>query len=129
MAIATEFINFIVPIQLIRDKYPGGWEQCLKDHKNLIGGRVWYDEYLFRDGAMNPTDIECLVDEWEAMGFEVFVEIENQKHWKDMCVFEMGGPTLPCDWIDFDQEIRAAFLKGTETGEIACRGSNNQELT
>ena len=127
MAIATEFIDFIIPIQTIRDKYPGGWEQCLKDHENLIGGRVWYDEHLFRDGAMGPADIESLVEQWEAMGFEGIVESDNQQYWKDMCVFEglFGGATLPCDWIDFDRENRTAFLKGTEPGEIACRGSNH----
>ena len=38
MAIALEFIDFVVPIALIRQKYPGGWEQCLQDHERLIGG-------------------------------------------------------------------------------------------
>lgn len=47
MAIQLEFIDFIVPRSVIEEKYPGGWVQCLKDHKNLIGGRVWYDEHLF----------------------------------------------------------------------------------
>ena len=79
MSIATEFIDFIVPIQTIRDKYPGGWEQCLKDHEHLIGGRIWYDEHLFRDGAMNSMDIEYLVERWEAMGFEGIVVENNQK--------------------------------------------------
>jgi len=32
MAINTEFIDFIIPIDTIRKKYPGGWEQCLIDH-------------------------------------------------------------------------------------------------
>jgi hypothetical protein len=127
MAITTEFIDFIVPIKTIRDKYPGGWEQCLKDHEGLIGGRVWYDEHLFRDGAMNPMDIESLVERWEAMGFEGIVIENNRKFWKDICVFEMGGATLQCDWIDFDRETRTAFLIGTQLGEIACRGSNNKE--
>ena len=68
MAIQTEFIDFIVNISAIRAKYPGGWEQCLEDHANLIGGRVWYDEYLFRDGAMNPHDIGRLVDHWSSLG-------------------------------------------------------------
>ena len=36
MAIALEFIDFVVPIALIRQKYPGGWEQCLQDHERLI---------------------------------------------------------------------------------------------
>ena len=61
MAVALEFIDFLVPIELIRQKYPGGWAQCLKDHERLIGGRVWFDEHLLRDGAMNPSDIESLL--------------------------------------------------------------------
>ena len=74
MSISTEFIDFIVPIETIRQKYPGGWEQCLKDHENLINGRVWFDDYLFRDGAMGPLDIESIVERWEAIGFEGIVE-------------------------------------------------------
>lgn len=129
MSIETVFIDFIVPIQIIRDKYPGGWEQCLKDHANLIGGRVWYDEYLFHDGAMNPRDIASLVEAWQEMGFECYRDVDGKKHWQDVCVYEgmFGGPTMPCDWIDFDRKNRIAFLKGTEPGEIACRGSNIQE--
>jgi len=62
MTIQLEFINFIVPISEIEEKYPGGWVQCLMDHENFFGGRVWYDEYLFRDGAMNPMNIEGLIN-------------------------------------------------------------------
>lgn len=40
MAIALEFIDFIVPIALIRQKYPGGWEQCLRDHEVPIEFRL-----------------------------------------------------------------------------------------
>ena len=52
MAIKLQFFDFIVPIKTIKKKYPGGWVQCLKDHDGDIGGRVWYDEHLFRDGAV-----------------------------------------------------------------------------
>jgi hypothetical protein len=52
MAVELEFINLIVPIALIKQKYPGGWEQCLDDHANLIGGRVWYDEHpIYSEGS------------------------------------------------------------------------------
>lgn len=120
MAIATEFIDFIVPIEIIRQKYPGGWEQCLKDHENLINGRVWFDDYLFRDGAMSPIDIESIVERWEAMGFEGIVEKDGMKYWKDMCVCEglLGGATLACDWLGFDPEMRSVYLVGTEVGEV-----------
>lgn len=120
MAIATEFIDLIIPIHIIRDKYPGGWEQCLKDHENLIDGRVWYDEYLFRDGAMNPMDIEHLIESWEAMGFEAIIEKNGKKYWSDMCVCEglFGGATLECEWLGMDRATRSAFLIGAEPGEV-----------
>jgi len=121
MAIVTEYLDFIVPIKVIEQKYPGGWAQCLEDHKNLVGGRVWYDEYLFRDGAMNPMDIESLVNDWTDLGFTCMVDKDGEKIWQDVCVFEgmFGGATLPCEWIDYDSQKRIAFLKGTEPGEVS----------
>lgn len=99
MAIALEFIDFVVPIALIRQKYPRGWEQCMQDHERLIGGRFWFDEHLLRDGAMNPADIEALVEEWTSLGFQPTAELDGQRIWQDCCVVEsmLGGPTLPCD--------------------------------
>ncbi len=121
MAIMTQFINFIVPIKIIEQKYPGGWNQCLKDHANLIGGRVWYDDHLFHDGAMNPMDIGSLVEEWTQMGFECISEKDGQKYWKDVCVYEamFGGATLPCDWIETDKTNRYVSLKGAPVCELA----------
>lgn len=125
MAIATEFIDFIVPIKIIEKKYPGGWAQCLEDHADALGRRVWHDDHLFRDGAMNPRDIEYLVNYWTDLGFSPTEEKNGQKVWKDVCVFEgfFSGPTLPCDWIDFDRKLHAVFLKGTPVGELNGRVS------
>lgn len=123
MAVALEFIDFIVPISVIKKKYPGGWDQCLKDHERIIGGRVWYDDHLLRDGAMNPSDIQSLVDEWTGLGFTPMEEINGEKIWKDCCVVEsiFGGATLPCDWIEFSENGQAAWLKGTIAGEVKSR--------
>ncbi len=101
MAIQTEFIDFIVSIHAIRAKYPGGWEACLRDHAPLIGGRVWYDDYLFRDGAMSPHDIGMLVEEWTALGLVGRAQVDGQDCWVDFCVHEamFGGATLPCAWL------------------------------
>lgn len=125
MAIQLEFIDFIVPRSLIEAKYPGGWLQCLTDHERLIGGRVWYDEHLFRDGAMNPMDIERLVNEWQSLGFNTHKENEDgiPIEWLDVCVCEglLGGPTLKCDWIDVDLDTQTASLKGCEQDKIVTR--------
>ena len=125
MAIACQFIDFIVPIKVIKEKYPGGWDQCLEDHAHLIGGRVWYDDHLFHDGAMNTSDISHLIYEWEGMGFTIFGYDENriENKWIDVCVYErmFGGETLACDWIDYDEESGGVFLKGTDPGKLVTR--------
>lgn len=123
MAVALEFIDFIVPIAAIREKYPGGWEQCLKDHERLIGGRVWYDDHLLRDGAMNPNDIESLIDEWTEFGFQPMEERDGERTWKDVCVVEsmFGGPTLPCEWLAIGEDGCSAYLKGTDPGPTRSR--------
>ena len=123
MAIALEFIDLVVPIALIRQKYPGGWAQCLQDQERLIGGRVWFDEYLLRDGAMNPADIESLVEEWMSLGFQPTAEVDGQRIWQDCCVVEsmLGGPTLPCEWLELSEDGRSAWLKGAQPGELKWR--------
>ncbi len=123
MAVALEFIDFIVPIAVIREKYPGGWEQCLKDHERLIGGRVWYDDHLLRDGAMNPLDIESLIEEWTELGFQPMEKRGGELRWKDVCVVEsmFGGPTLPCEWLILAEDGGSAYLKGTDPGPTRSR--------
>ncbi len=123
MAIALEFIDFVVPIALIREKYPGGFEKCLEDHGSLIGGRVWFDEHLLRDGAMNPRSIELLLKEWEGLGFQPTLMIDGNLVWNECCVIEslLGGPTLPCDWLELSSDGRSAWLKGTIPGSIKGR--------
>jgi hypothetical protein len=123
MTIALEFIDFVVPIELIRQRYPGGWEQCLIDHRSLIGGRVWFDEYLFRDGSMSPAGVEALVDEWIGLGFQPWDERDGERFWRDCCVVEsiFGGPTLHCDWLVMGEDGRSAFLKGHPDTEVVGR--------
>jgi hypothetical protein len=121
MAIAQEFIDFIVPIEVIRRKYPGGWAQCLLDHKSAIGGRVWFDHHLFRDGAMSPAGIQDLVAHWRELGFETHREEGGEPvEWLDVCVSEghFGGPTLPCAWIAYDETTRGAYLKAHPAGPL-----------
>jgi hypothetical protein len=126
VAIKLEFINFIVPIKIIKEKYSGGFEQCLKDHEKLIGGCVWYDEHLFRDGAMNPTDIGNIVNKWRYLGFHTHDGGDKPVKWIDVCVVEglFGGTTLPCDWLEHHGS-RIASLKNEPFGRIIGRDSFN----
>jgi len=100
MAVELEFISLIIPIEKIEKKYPGGFNQYKKDNSELIGRRIWYDDYIVRDGAMNPMDIEYLIKQWEELGLVGIIEENGYKRWKDLCVVDyFGGITLPCNWL------------------------------
>lgn len=125
MAIELEFIDFIVPIATIKAKYPGGWEQCLEDHAASIGGCIWYDDHLFRDGTMNGKDMKDLVQSWQDMGFITYETSDKGvlTKWIDVCVYEgtFGGATLKCDWLKYDQSLEGVYLVGTEPGKLVGR--------
>ena len=125
MAVYLEFINLIIPRDRIETVYEGGWDQFVSDNQSAIGGRIWFDDHLMRDGAMSPGDMGLLIDLWKDIGLNPIDEKDGQKFWEDCCVVDtMFGATLPCDWIEFTEDGRSAFLKGTEPGELAMRGSN-----
>jgi len=124
MAIALEFIDVVIPIAMIRERYPGGWQQCMLDHAALLGRRVWHDQHLFRDGAMSAPEAQALVEGWVTLGFEPMEMRRKGMYWKDLCVvnWRLGGPTLPCDWLAFDASSRTAHLAGVDPGPLAWRG-------
>lgn len=129
MAIALEFIDLLIPIVRIEETYPGGWKQCREDYAAAIGRRVWYDEHLFRDGAMDPAQMRTKVEGWAVLGFEITgvrpgrARTPPARYWKDVCVVDWahGGPTLPCDWLQVDLKSRTAQLAGTDPGPLAWR--------
>jgi hypothetical protein len=112
MSVQLEFINLIIPIKTIEEKYPGGWEQCLSDYRHSLGGAVWYDDHLFRLGAMSPDGMKFLIDSWEELGFTGYEVEGGESRWVDMCVVEelFSAPTLECDWIIIGD--RSATLRG-----------------
>jgi hypothetical protein len=124
VAIGLEFIDVVIPIAKIRERYPGGWGQCMLDYAALLGRRIWYDRHLFRDGAMSPPEAQALVEGWAVLGFEPMEQRPEGLYWKDLCVVDwvQGGATLPCDWLSLDLSTRTAHLVGEEPGPLAWRG-------
>ncbi len=100
MAVELEFISLIIPIERIEKHYPGGFNKYKRDNNQAIGRRIWFDNYIVRDGAMNPMDIEYLVNSWEEFGLVGITEVNGTKQWQDLCVVDfIGGMTLPCNWL------------------------------
>lgn len=106
MAIELEFINIIIPIEKINRLYPGGFNKFLKD-KNIEKnphGKYWYDDHLFRDGAMNPNDAGYITKELEKLGFKA--KDEQTKEWKDFAVISSFfiSKKTNCKWLRYNSE-------------------------
>ena len=122
MAIQLEFINFIVPVRVIQQKYAGGWDACLRDHAKGIGRVVWYDDHLFRTGAMDGDMMDNLIVKWTGLGFEASESLGNSILWKDFCVLTSYGVSPhDCSWIKVNSAARVAWLTGAEQGEAIGR--------
>lgn len=125
LAIALEFINLIIPIKVIEEKYPGGIEQCLMDHEALLGERIWRDGHLWREGAMNSMEMFFLIEKWQSKGLKTTRKKNGAVQWADMCVVEsFFSEDLNCAWLAIDDR-GCAYLRGSEPGAVVggeCSG-------
>jgi hypothetical protein len=123
MAIRLESINLIITLKNINYSYSGGFELFLQHYQSRFGDTFWHDALLFRAGAVNSGELESLVLFWQQKGLVPYDETNGNKKWKDMCVIEAfhAEPTLPCDWLEVDQENNSVFLKGKPKGRIIGR--------
>ena len=46
-------------------------------------GPIWFDEHLFRDGAMSDLALMLILSEWERYGVQPVVKRRGKKVWKD----------------------------------------------
>ena len=120
MAIYCMLYDFIIPISNIDKIYDGGFNKFKLDHAPNFGKRYWHDAFLFRDGAMNPYDIDSIGERWENLGLIGLTEVDGQTKFNDFCVIEsmFSGLTYPCDWIVFDRKTKSAYLRGKPKGKI-----------
>jgi len=123
MAINLAFIDFVVPISTIKQKYPDGLERFIYDHRRSLGGVNYFDEHLFHTGAMSGDGITRLKDKWTALGFEETEVVDGKEHWKDFCVLEslLSRTSRPCPWLMVDEYERIGYLAGTDSGPVVGR--------
>jgi hypothetical protein len=122
MAISLEFLNLVVPIHRIKEIYPDGWSGCLRDHAKSIGRIVWYDDHLFRTGAMDFDMMDHLIEKWTRLGFEATELVEGKTVWTDFCVLgSFGSSQHQCPWLVVDRAERIAWMRDAERGEAIGR--------
>jgi hypothetical protein len=120
ISVALRFIDFIVTTPLVKTTFPDCYWQGLQDQANLLGEGVCHGNRLVRNGPITSVGIEAAVTEWTNMEFELpRIKVGKLTEHK-CCVIEhlLGGPLLPCDWVEITNHGQAAFLQRTTPGPI-----------
>lgn len=118
MAVGCVFYDIVIPISNIDKVYEGGFEKFKADNRSKFGKEFWHDDYLFIDGSMEPDEIEKVAETWEKRGLKGIEVINHKPYYKDFCIVDSmrGGPTLACEWLEFDAETQSVWLKGAPKG-------------
>ncbi len=119
MAVRLECFNVIIPIANIDKYYPGGFDGFKQDNSDLIGAGMWYDDRIFRDGAMNHLDVEMILDSWKRLGLKITSICNGKEYWDELCVVSLlQDESVPCRWLKI-RDGMAVYDDGWN--ERACR--------
>jgi len=119
MSLGLLFLNIIIPIERITD-----FDELLAKSNPRIGPNIWYDEHLFREGAMGYGDIEYMMEYWQNRGLVGKVENEKGQSWSDFCVAASTvGFEDRCDWLTFDSSRNCVSHVRQQHGKIVVRNA------
>lgn len=112
--VQIEFINLLINRRSLDRVYPGGSEKFIRDWGPFNGRSSSYDDDLVKFGAMNPADIDELIQELQEIGLVGLADKDRQKVWVDFCVLdELMGLGARCDWVTYNYSERtASFVDG-----------------
>lgn len=95
MSVPCEFISVIVRCDVLADRYPGGVAGYRRDCPNRS---FRTDGELTRVGFMGGLDAQAWIDRLVSVAG---LTPSADGRFRDLAVVdELGGPTLPCDWLE-----------------------------
>jgi hypothetical protein len=131
MAILSLFYSIIIPIENLRRILTKEELQKIIN-KRTRDGRVWFDNYLYREGSMSPADNERIIKFWENKGLVPMETKNGQQYWKDLCLVQFPDPepTLPCDWVEIFYEGNFCYtnLKGKPRDHLVNKPTPLEEV-
>lgn len=67
MAIFSLFYSILIPIENLRRILT---KEQLREilTERTCDGKIWFDDYLYREGSMSPADNERIIKFWESKG-------------------------------------------------------------
>ena len=127
MSIELEFCSLIIPIDVIRNYYPGGFKKYKSDHSHIIVPKnfnVWFDEDLVREGSMGQ-DFDDMIQFWEKLGVKTN---KNDKTWKHPCVVVFTDPDF-CKQLVFRETPMTVSLRGKPDKTNILRRNKMRKLS
>jgi hypothetical protein len=111
--VPIEFLNLIIKRSALDHIYAGGSAAFIKEHEPFDGRVNAYDEHLVKFGVTDSADIRKIALDMDAIGLVGVSHTNDEPEWADYCVIdELMGPTLQCDWIQYDTKSRSvSFLQ------------------
>ena len=95
MAVLIEAISVVIQIDVLHQRYPGGWGAFAGAVPNRT---LCADGELARIGFMVPSDVESYVTAFGAQ--DILYQVQGKA--RDLVVVDqMRGPMVACDWIEF----------------------------
>jgi hypothetical protein len=121
VAVLVEGISVILRVDVLRERFPGGWEAFRAAVPNET---MCADNEIVRVGFMMPADAEAYVN--GLTEYDIRYVVDGKA--RDLVVADqLHGPMRPCDWAEFGQ----VKLDGDPKKRVAaCRkvGSEEREV-
>jgi hypothetical protein len=114
--------QLIIPLAKIDQCYPGGVRALIGADPRECEDSFSHDRWLYREGAMSSFAMQMLIDRWEGYGLVPTVRRKRKLCWNDLCVVDrFDGPTLPCDWLEWNPDEATVRYKPPQPTAASSR--------
>jgi len=113
MSVELEFCSLIIPIEVIRKYYPGGYKKYKLERSHIFvpeNFNIWFDDDLVREGSMG-SDFDDKIHFWEELGVKTN---KGDKAWEHPCVVAFTDPGFCKQLVFHEAPIAVSLRKKSE---------------
>lgn len=110
VAIVLDCINIIIPRAVLDKKYPGGTRAYISERSDYVGRKVWFDDFLVREGGMGPFEIFIICEKLKSLKFRETSRRMGRISWRDYCVVDClsRNSYMDCTWLAISEDFGSA---------------------
>ena len=98
-------VDYIIRLDAVDERYPGGREALIEEHAKLLGKRVFFDEDLIIFHPLNGvTELRLWDNYYEEKGLVLTERIPDLRVARDrVYTSAQTGWSDPCDWLGVNE--------------------------